>query len=180
VIGSVAVRRAKLLVLTLLATIAGLLLILAGQVIDAGPKAVSPAEAAAGAAAAAAAAESRLEARTQLTPEPKPEMRLEELGEFSATAYGPPWDEMNGSGQTATGHLLNGPDCVVAVDPDLIKLGSRLRIEPNPAPNFCRYYRALDTGGAIDARRIDFYDWRGRTSQYAWGVRPVTVWLLGH
>lgn len=31
---------------------------------------------------------------------------------------------------------------------------------------------AGDTGGAIIAKHIDIYDWRGRASQDAWGSGP--------
>lgn len=98
------------------------------------------------------------------------------LGRFESTAYGPPWDAMNGTGVTAGGtDLTSAPKrYIVAVDPDVIPLGTKLRIWPNPF-NYRGAFLADDTGGAIQGRRIDFYDWRGRSSQLAWGRRTVEV-----
>ena len=99
------------------------------------------------------------------------------FGSFSATAYGPPWGGIQGTGTTATGVDLHDGKKVygVAVDPDVIPLGTKLYIWPNPF-NYEGAFRAFDTGGAIQGNRIDFYDWRGRASQYNWGRRDVEVW----
>src|SRR3954462_6087932 len=63
---------------------------------------------------------------------------------------------------------------MIATDPSAIAHGTFVYIWPNPfgwkGPFF-----AADTGGAILSRRVDFYDWRGRGSQYGWGTRTVTV-----
>lgn len=96
---------------------------------------------------------------------------------FVATAYGPPWDEMQGTGITSLGIPLNGVACVIAVDPSVIPYRSLVEISPDPHPE-CDRYQALDTGGAIVGSRIDFYDWRGREHQYAWGKRDVRLRII--
>ena len=55
-------------------------------------------------------------------------------GSWLATAYGPPWDDGNGGGITATGlNLTAGPRLLeVAVDPSVIALGSYVYVQPNP------------------------------------------------
>jgi TP901 family phage tail tape measure protein len=97
-------------------------------------------------------------------------------GDFLSTSYGPPWGGINGTGVTYTGvDLTDAPQIYgVAVDPDVIPLGSKLRIQPNPF-GYDGLFRAFDTGGAIQGNRIDFYDWRGRDEQLAWGERRVNV-----
>lgn len=101
---------------------------------------------------------------------------LAQGGVFSSTAYGPPWTGINGGGVTATGVDLRANPHVlgVAVDPSVIKLGSSLNIDPNPFDTN-KAFQAFDTGSAIQGRRIDFYDWRGRPAQYDWGTRNVHV-----
>ena len=97
-------------------------------------------------------------------------------GIHEATAYGPPWNAMQGGPITSTGISL-GPKkkrYLVAVDPDQNAYGTLLRIWPNPF-RWRGPFVAADTGGAIGGRRIDFYDWRGRASQYGWGRRDVRV-----
>jgi 3D (Asp-Asp-Asp) domain-containing protein len=97
-------------------------------------------------------------------------------GSWLATSYGPPWGGIEGNGVTATGvDLRSGrPALEIAVDPSVIPLGSWVYVQPNPFGTAQPFY-AGDTGGAIHGRHIDIYDWRGRTSQQAWGVRSVTV-----
>jgi 3D (Asp-Asp-Asp) domain-containing protein len=97
-------------------------------------------------------------------------------GAWIATAYGPPWNAINGSGVTATGlDLTAGPQAYeIAVDPALIPLRSFEHVTPNPFGTDRAFY-AGDTGGTILGRHVDVYDWRGRAAQNAWGVRPVTV-----
>jgi 3D (Asp-Asp-Asp) domain-containing protein len=97
-------------------------------------------------------------------------------GSWLATAYGPPWEDGNGSGITATGlNLTAGPPLLeVAVDPSVIALGSYVYVQPNPFHTTDAFY-AGDTGSAILGRHIDIYDWQGRASQQAWGARTVTV-----
>lgn len=97
-------------------------------------------------------------------------------GRFDSTSYGPPWGGINGTGITATGvNLMDAPEkYIVAVDPNVIPLHSKLRITPNPF-GYRGAFKAEDTGGAILGNRIDFYDWRGRDEQLGWGERPVKV-----
>jgi 3D (Asp-Asp-Asp) domain-containing protein len=97
-------------------------------------------------------------------------------GPFLATAYGPPWNAMNGSGVTATGiDLTAGPPAlVIAVDPAVIGLRTFEHVTPNPFHTRQAFY-AGDTGGAIIGQHVDIYDWQGRTAQDGWGVRHVTV-----
>jgi 3D (Asp-Asp-Asp) domain-containing protein len=97
-------------------------------------------------------------------------------GSWTATAYGPPWGGIEGSGITATGvDLRSGPPALeVAADPKLLPLGSYVHVWPNPFGTRRAFYVG-DTGAAIVGRRIDIYDWRGRAAQLAWGIRSVSV-----
>jgi 3D (Asp-Asp-Asp) domain-containing protein len=90
-------------------------------------------------------------------------------GNFLATAYGPPWNAMQGTGVTADGTDLRGLPHVlgVAVDPTVIPMGTMLDIQPNPF-NTDKPFKAFDTGGAIKGKHIDFFDWRGREYQLKW------------
>lgn len=101
------------------------------------------------------------------------------LGTFVSTSYGPPWGGIQGQGVTAGGvDLKDGKQVYgVAVDPKVIPLGSTLQITPNPF-NYNGEFLAFDTGGAIKGKRIDFYDWRGRTEQKGWGRKSVKVTLV--
>lgn len=102
------------------------------------------------------------------------------LGRFESTAYGPPWDAMNGTGVTSTGvDLRDGKRrLLVAVDPGVIPYGTLLRIQPNPYGT-SRPFVAADTGGAIVGKRIDLYVAEGRGKQTSWGRKPVRVWKVG-
>lgn len=75
-----------------------------------------------------------------------------------------------GTGLTATG-IPVAPG-MVAVDPDVIPLGSTVIIEG-------REYLAADTGGAIKGNRIDI---AVETHQEALelGIRTATVWVVKH
>jgi 3D (Asp-Asp-Asp) domain-containing protein len=97
-------------------------------------------------------------------------------GRYASTAYGPPWGGINGIGVTRTGVDLRPAKRAygVAVDPRMIGLGSSVFAWPNPF-GYTGAFRAFDTGGAIQGRRLDFYDWRGRKSQMGWGKRNVNV-----
>lgn len=77
------------------------------------------------------------------------------------------------SGTTATGIDLraNPNQKVVAVDPAVIPLGSRVHVEG--------YGEAIagDTGGAIKGQKIDLY-MQSEADAYAFGRQQVTVTLL--
>ncbi len=95
---------------------------------------------------------------------------------FESTSYGPPFVGIEGTGITATGFSLSGSPHVygVAVDPRVIRLGSRLIIWPNPYRTRHTFV-AFDTGGAIKGNRIDFYH-PSRGVQLGWGRRQVQVY----
>ncbi len=105
-------------------------------------------------------------------------------GQFSTTAYGPPWGVDPGTGvdqgagaSTAAGIRLNGGaprKYLVAVDPARISFGQWVYAQPNPFA-WDGAFLAADTGGAIDGQELDFYDWRGRAYQNRWGRRDVQV-----
>ncbi|RKQ92971.1 3D (Asp-Asp-Asp) domain-containing protein [Solirubrobacter pauli] len=99
-------------------------------------------------------------------------------GEYLATSYGPPWGGIQGAGLATSGGLRIGGGAPrwyqVAVDPQLISHGTLVYLWPNPF-SWTGPFLAADTGGAIRGRRIDFYDWRGRLAQYAWGHRHTAV-----
>jgi uncharacterized protein YabE (DUF348 family) len=77
------------------------------------------------------------------------------------------------SGVTATGINLNAnPNMkVIAVDPNVIPLGSRVWVEG--------YGEAIagDTGGAIKGNRIDVHV-PNKSAAYSWGVRTVQVKVI--
>ena len=93
-------------------------------------------------------------------------------GPWIATAYGPPWDAINGSGITATGlNLTAGPPAYeIAVDPSVIALQSFVHVSPNPFGTDRAFY-AGDTGGAWwDSATHRGY--RPGPSRYRAGVCP--------
>jgi 3D (Asp-Asp-Asp) domain-containing protein len=101
-----------------------------------------------------------------------------EPGEYVSTSYGPPWGGIQGTGEATSGGLrINGGRprwYMVAVDPVVVGHGALVYLWPNPF-GWTGPFLAADTGGAIQQRRIDFYDWGGRRQQRAWGRRPTTL-----
>ncbi|WP_066188349.1 3D domain-containing protein [Gracilibacillus timonensis] len=89
----------------------------------------------------------------------------------TATAYTGQCDGC--SGITATGIDLNANpnEKVIAVDPNVIPLGSRVHVEG--------YGEAIagDTGGAINGNKIDVHV-PTKDEAYSWGVRSVEVTIL--
>ena len=83
--------------------------------------------------------------------------------QMRATAYSDP------GATTATGAVVQHG--VVAVDPRVIPLGSRLYVDGYGEA------MALDTGGAIKGNRIDLY-MDSEDEAAAWGVRTVVVYVL--
>ena len=100
----------------------------------------------------------------------KPETHKEVSGQsftVQATAY----DGFGMGGMTATGHQITSTnDKVIAVDPSVIPLGSRVYVEG--------YGEAIaaDTGGAIQGNIIDLN--MGQSDAVAWGRRSVQVTIL--
>jgi 3D (Asp-Asp-Asp) domain-containing protein len=104
-------------------------------------------------------------------------------GAFVSTSYGPPWGGIQGRGIATSGGLRIGGGSprwyMIAVDPVLVGHGALVYLWPNPF-DWRGPFLAADTGGAIQGSRIDFYDWRGRQSQRAWGRRTTTLTLAPH
>ncbi len=87
-----------------------------------------------------------------------------EVKSMRATAY------THSGNRTATG-TWPSPGFTVAVDPDVIPLGTMLYVEGYG------YAKAEDTGGAIKGNRIDiFLDTKSECRN--WGVRTVRVYIL--
>ncbi|SDQ11392.1 3D domain-containing protein [Virgibacillus salinus] len=89
----------------------------------------------------------------------------------SATAYTANCDGC--SGVTSTGVDLNAnPNAkVIAVDPNVIPLGSEVYVEGYG------YATAADIGGAIKGHKIDVYV-KTKDKAYNWGVRSVDVTIV--
>ena len=77
------------------------------------------------------------------------------------------------SGTTATGvNLLANPNAkVIAVDPRVIPLGSKVYVEGYG------YAIASDTGGAIKGNKIDVF-FPSKTDAYRWGRQTVKIKIL--
>ena len=99
------------------------------------------------------------------------------IGRFNATVYGPPWGGIEGGPITAMGHKLRPGRHLIAVDPNVIKLGSLVKVWPNPL-RYRGAFMAADTGGAIRGSHIDVFVWQGTRFMDAWGKRPVRVCAL--
>ena len=84
-------------------------------------------------------------------------------------------------GITASGVSLVGKDLkdrMVAVDRNLIKLGSKIHIEfYEPYTHLTGYYTAVDTGGAIKGNKVDIYFGELKVSEQVkqFGRRKVKV-----
>lgn len=96
---------------------------------------------------------------------------------FLTTTYGPPWDEIEGGPETAIGTPLRPGRFVVAVDRNLIPLGSKLRVWPNPH-NYRGLFTAEDVGGAIIGKHIDIYVWQGRQVRDFWRNPRTKICLV--
>lgn len=94
----------------------------------------------------------------------------------NATAYDLSAEENGGyAGQTATGVPLDKG--VIAVDPKVIPLGSRVYIEALDGSWSYGYAVAADTGGAIKGNRVDLC-YRTRSECIQFGRRPCRVYVL--
>ncbi|MFT8317767.1 MAG: peptidoglycan-binding protein [Sporolactobacillus sp.] len=121
------------------------------------------------------APENQAPAETQTTPKTAPVQQVTAVREFYAnsTAY---TAHCNGcSGKTATGiNLIQNPNAkVVAVDPAVIPLGTKLYVEGYG------YAVAADTGGAIKGRKIDLY-FNDNSDALQWGRKTVKVKVLSN
>lgn len=89
-----------------------------------------------------------------------------------ATAYSSdPRDSQGGGNITATGQNLLANPMAIAVDPNVIPLGTKLHVE-----GYGVAY-AVDTGGAIKGNIIDIH-FPTYEQCVAWGRRTVTVTIL--
>ena len=96
--------------------------------------------------------------------------------ECEATAYDLSPEENGGyGGQTATGVPLDKG--VIAVDPRVIPLGSRVYIEALDGSWSYGYAVAADTGGAIKGKRVDLC-YRTRSECIQFGRRKCRVYVL--
>ena len=96
--------------------------------------------------------------------------------ECNATAYDLSAEENGGyAGQTATGVPLDKG--VIAVDPRVIPLGSRVYIEALDGSWTYGYAVAADTGGAIKGNRVDLC-YRTRSECIQFGRRKCRVYVL--
>ncbi len=93
-----------------------------------------------------------------------------------ATAYDMSAEENGGyAGQTATGVPLEKG--VIAVDPRVIPLGSRVYVEAIDGSWSYGYAVAADTGGAIKGKRVDLC-FRTRKECIQFGRKPCRVYIL--
>ena len=77
------------------------------------------------------------------------------------------------SGITSTGfNLKSNPDAkIIAVDPNVIPLGSKVYVEGYGTAI------AADTGGAINGNKIDVF-FSSKSAAYAWGSKSVQITIL--
>src|SRR5437764_10310445 len=87
-------------------------------------------------------------------------------GTYRANAYAP-------SGVTASGELTHRH--VVAADPDILPLGSRIKIRR--AGRYSGEYVVADTGGKIQGRRLDIY-MPSETACKKFGTKLVRVKVI--
>lgn len=93
-----------------------------------------------------------------------------------ATAYDPSPEENGGyGGQSATGVPLQKG--VIAVDPKVIPLGSRVYVEAIDGSWSYGYAVAADTGGAIKGNRVDLL-YQTKSECYQFGRRNCRVYVL--
>ena len=102
--------------------------------------------------------------RNRTIEEPKP---LVASAPYVATAY-------SLKGRTASGRMVTRG--LIAADPSILPLGSRVRLEH---PGYSGEYLVADTGGAIRGRRIDI--WTPSTSEaMRFGRRTVKLTVLSY
>jgi uncharacterized protein YabE (DUF348 family) len=108
-------------------------------------------------------------------------LRYSDVRVMKSTAYTASYSDTGkspgdpGFGITATGRMVRKG--IIAVDPAVIPLGTRVYVEvPGRAADY-GYAVAADTGGAIKGNIIDVY-LDSSSSVNAWGVRKVKVYIL--
>lgn len=89
----------------------------------------------------------------------------------TATAYTAECDGCSGITYTGVNLLENRQAKVIAVDPSVIPLGSKVYVEGYG------YATAEDIGGAIKGNRIDIH-LPTKKEAYAWGVKEVSITIL--
>lgn len=110
-----------------------------------------------------------------LSASPKPTIAVKEMAEtaaappqlFTATAY-------NLSGRTASGRPVSKG--LIAADPGLLPLGTRVRIEAGP---YSGEYLVADTGGSVRGRKIDVWVPTSREA-CRFGRRSVKLTVLAY
>lgn len=111
----------------------------------------------------------------QVAPNVQPEeAEAKKVLNITATAYAPgPHDNARWGNKTHMGTQIRPG--VIAVDPRVIPLGSKVMIK---YPDGTKEYAvAEDTGGAIKGHRIDVAKWTVKEA-YRFGVKPVKVYVL--
>jgi len=108
-------------------------------------------------------------------------VRYSKVIDMSATSYTASYADTGkhpgdpGFGITATG--MRAREGIVAVDPNVIALGTRLYIEGvGSTPNY-GFALAGDTGGAIKGNKIDLF-YKSQSKSNWWGRRNVRVYIL--
>ncbi len=106
--------------------------------------------------------------------QPSEEAGAKQVLNITATAYAPgPHDNDQWGNKTHMGTQVRPG--VIAVDPKVIPLGSRVMIK---YPDGTKEYAvAEDTGGAIKGHRIDIAKWTVKEA-YRFGIKPVKVYVL--
>ena len=108
--------------------------------------------------------------------EPDPGFEYKYVLECTATAYDPSPEENGGyGGMSATGVPLHKG--VIAVDPKVIPLGSRVYIEALDGSWSYGYAVAADTGGAIKGNKVDLL-YPTKSECYQFGRRKCRVYVL--
>lgn len=108
-------------------------------------------------------------------------IRYEKVLDMRATAYTASFKDTGknpgdpGFGVTATG--IRAKKGVIAVDPKVIPLGTKVYVEVAGSTPDYGYAVAADTGGAIKGNLIDLYFDSQETVDH-WGVKRVKVYIL--
>jgi 3D (Asp-Asp-Asp) domain-containing protein len=109
--------------------------------------------------------------KTSATDKPEKEDNVVKEVNVTATAYTAYCEGCIGITKTGVDLIANPDARVIAVDPDIIPLGSKVYIEGYG------YARAEDTGGAIQGNRIDIY-MEHEEDALQYGVRDVKVKII--